>query len=75
MNKGQEMFSSFLISHTKPENVDIVKKMLEKSFKDQEDGNFDSNSLNAFNAKLFPLLKEESVDEVKKITENFKNSI
>lgn len=75
MNKGQEMFYNFLISHTAPENVEIVKEMLQNSFAAQDEGTFDLEKFNAFNEKLFPLLKTESVSIVKEATEHFKNTI
>lgn len=71
MNKGQEMFLNYILERVQEDQVEEVKALLMETFKKQNEGTFTKEDMNQFIPKMTSLLKQDKVEEVKKIMEEF----
>lgn len=71
MNKGQEMFLNYILERVQEDQVEEVKALLMETFKKQNEGTFTKEDMNQFIPKMISLLKQDKVEEVKKIMEEF----
>ncbi|MGX7132883.1 hypothetical protein [Enterococcus songbeiensis] len=75
METGQEKFLHFFLDRVEAAHVDEAKKLLVKSFADQQVENFTYVDFEKLQAKLLPLVKEDKVDEVKQAMTHFSQGL
>lgn len=71
MTEGQEKFYHFILEHTEEKNKEEAKILMNESFKKQEDGTFDNAYIMKLIPKMTSLIKEEAVEDVKKVMNQF----
>lgn len=71
MNIGQKMFKEFFMNIVKEECKEEAEQLLAESFEKQANGTFNKEYLIKMTPKYFSLVKEESIDQLKKAMENF----
>lgn len=71
MNIGQKMFKEFFMSIVKDECKEEAEQVLAESFEKQANGTFDVAYLTKMTPKYISLVKEESIDQLKKAMESF----
>lgn len=75
MNPGQEQFLGFFLMNTKEDKQEQAKTLLLESFKAQETKAFTLDDFTSLQNNLLPLLKEESLDDVKKAMAHFASQL
>lgn len=71
MNEGQNQFFQYIMDCAKEGKEEDVKGLLAESFAKQADGSFSMDYLNLFHEKITTMLKEEKVEEVMNIMNQF----
>lgn len=71
MKEGQEKFYDFILEHTEEKNKQKEKNLMNESFKKQEHGTFDKDYIMQLIPKIISLIKEDAVEDVKKVMEQF----
>ena len=74
MNQGQQQFFDFIAERLSPEHYDEGVALLNEGFAKQADGSFSQQYLKEYHEKMLSFLKPESVEEVKRIMEQFGGS-
>ena len=75
MTEGQEKFYHFILERTEDENKARVKQLLEESFQRQEQGTFDKEFAMKLIPKVTELIKDEAIEDVKKVMKQFTEHI
>lgn len=71
MTEGQEKFYHFILEHTEEKNKEDAKNLMDESFRKQKDGTFDRDTIMKLIPKIISLIKEEAVEDVKKVMKQF----
>lgn len=71
MNKGQEMFHDFYVALVPDDKKEKAEKLLQQSFKKQDEGEFDADYFKSVENKYFELIKPEFVDKLKEAMKSF----
>lgn len=75
MEAGQNRFFDFILERTQEGKQDEMAKRLQASFKQQQEGAFDSAAFSESCKNIFSLLKPEGMDEVKAAMEHFRKTM
>lgn len=75
MNKNQEMFKNFILTHVKVEKVEEINEILKESFKKQDEGTFNLEYLEDVMKRILDCIKDDSKDIVLNAMNHFKKDI
>lgn len=75
MNPGQEKFMDFILENVREDGREEAERLLHESFSKQDNGTFDHAYMDSFVSSILPLVKAESLEQVKDIMVQFKKGI
>ncbi|WP_163652247.1 hypothetical protein [Listeria sp. PSOL-1] len=71
MNDEQKQFYDYILERTAPTNESDMRKLLETTFKNQNNGVFSKKEMMALVPKMVSYLKENTRDEVMKSVKEY----